>query len=120
MEYDAAAFTPTLLVHLSDHVVRALADTREELDALNVFPVPDGDTGANMFLTFEGAHGELVDLVKAQPDLPMVDAAKEYNRFLLFAARGNSGVIMSQLFGAMVRRLVEPTGERLPPLWRPR
>ena len=114
MQYDAAAFTPDLLVLLSDHVVRALAETREELDALNVFPVPDGDTGANMFLTFEGAHAELVALLKERPDVPMVEAATAYNRFLLFAARGNSGVIMSQFFGSMVRRLVEPTGERLP------
>jgi DAK2 domain fusion protein YloV len=114
MQYDAASFTPDLLLLLSDNVVRALSDAREELDALNVFPVPDGDTGTNMFLTFEGAHGDLVALLKDHPGLPMVEAAKEYNRFLLFAARGNSGVIMSQLFGAMVRRLVEPTGERLP------
>ncbi len=114
MRYDAATFTPQLLLVLSDHVVRALSEAREELDALNVFPVPDGDTGTNMFLTFEGAHTELVALVAEQPELPMVEAATAYNRFLLFAARGNSGVIMSQLFGAMVRRLVEPTGERLP------
>jgi len=114
MQYDAATFTPELLVLLSDKVVRALSEAREELDALNVFPVPDGDTGTNMFLTFEGAHAELVTLLKERPEVPMVEAAKEYNRFLLFAARGNSGVIMSQLFGAMVRRLVEPTGERLP------
>jgi DAK2 domain fusion protein YloV len=114
MQYDAAAFTPALLVHLSSEVVRALADARLEIDALNVFPVPDGDTGTNMFLTFDGAHAELVDLVKERPELLMGDAATAYNRFLLFAARGNSGVITSELFGAMVRRLVEPTGERLP------
>ncbi len=114
MQYDASAFTPELLVHLSTHVVSALAETREELDALNVFPVPDGDTGTNMFLTFEGAHTELVQHLTDHPDLSMVDAATAYNRFLLFSARGNSGVIMSQLFGAMLRRLVEPTGEKLP------
>ena len=59
---------------------RPSAAIREGLDALNVFPVPDGDTGANMFLTFEGGHGGLLHLVKAQPDLVMVDAAKQYNR----------------------------------------
>jgi len=114
MQYDAASFTPALLLVLSDGVVRALAEAREELDALNVFPVPDGDTGMNMFLTFDGAHTELMELLKAKPELTMPDAVTAYNRSLLFAARGNSGVIMSQLFGAMVRRLVEPTGERLP------
>ncbi|HET7735399.1 MAG TPA: DAK2 domain-containing protein [Nocardioidaceae bacterium] len=114
MQYDAASFTPALLLTLSDEVVRSLAATREELDALNVFPVPDGDTGTNMFLTFDGAHTELMELVKERPALTMPDAVAAYNRALLFAARGNSGVIMSQLFGAMVRRLVAPTGERLP------
>jgi DAK2 domain fusion protein YloV len=112
--YDAAAFSPQILVRLSDEVVRALAEAREELDALNVFPVPDGDTGTNMFLTFEGAHTDLVALVQEQPELPLGEVVTAYNRSLLFAARGNSGVITSELFGAMVRRLVEPTGEQLP------
>ncbi|HSV41218.1 MAG TPA: DAK2 domain-containing protein [Nocardioidaceae bacterium] len=114
MEFDAASFTPPLLVALSEEVVRCLSSAREELDALNVFPVPDGDTGTNMFLTFEGAHTELVALLKESPETPMPRAVATFNRALLFAARGNSGVIMSQLFGAMVRRLVEPSEERFP------
>ena len=43
------------LLRFSELVVTALADQREEIDALNVYPVPDGDTGTNLFLTFEAA-----------------------------------------------------------------
>ena len=42
-----------------DLVLQALAEAREEIDALNVYPVPDGDTGTNLFLTFEAADGAL-------------------------------------------------------------
>ena len=83
-----------------DACVSALGIAREEIDALNVYPVPDGDTGTNLFLTFEAAaaaaraaDGDFDATVRA-----FVDGA-------LRGARGNSGVIMSQLLRAGVVRL---------------
>jgi uncharacterized protein len=84
-----------------DACVSALGTAREEIDALNVYPVPDGDTGTNLFLTFEAAtaaarmsDGDLDATVRA-----FVDGA-------LRGARGNSGVIMAQLLRAAVAPLV--------------
>ena len=79
-------------------------EARAEIDALNVFPVPDGDTGTNMFLTAESAS-EAVRALQvdggndAEPSL-----AETINAFALGAllgARGNSGVIMSQILRGM-------------------
>ena len=54
-EPDGGLALPPLL-RFSELAVQALRDRREEIDALNVYPVPDGDTGTNLFLTFESAH----------------------------------------------------------------
>ncbi len=85
------------------------AARRSEIDALNVFPVPDGDTGTNLYLTLDSA----LDAVRAsgaresagQPDLAR--DAESLARATLLAARGNSGVILSQL----VRGLSEVVGQ---------
>ena len=71
-----------------------LLNHKSEVDALNVFPVPDGDTGTNMSMTFSsGAKDALVcDSEK------ITDVAKALSRGLLMGARGNSGVITSQIF----------------------
>ncbi|WP_347352267.1 DAK2 domain-containing protein [Intrasporangium sp.] len=67
---------------------------RAEIDALNVFPVPDGDTGTNLFLTFDGA----VDRTLTEPaDTGAGDLLVVFAKNLLWSARGNSGVILSQL-----------------------
>lgn len=72
----------------------ALGEAREEIDALNVFPVPDGDTGTNMFLTLEAA----VTAAQAVPDsAPVARLADAFARGALLGARGNSGVISAQL-----------------------
>ena len=69
-----------------------LANDENRINALNVFPVPDGDTGTNMRLTLEGG-------INNTPDTEvLMDAAKELSRGMLLGARGNSGVILSQLF----------------------
>ncbi|MER3557852.1 MAG: kinase, partial [Thermus sp.] len=65
----------------------------EELNALNVYPVPDGDTGTNMLLTLEAARREL-DL--ADPSR-MSEVARALSYGALLGARGNSGVILSQI-----------------------
>ncbi|KRC89457.1 DAK2 domain fusion protein YloV [Terrabacter sp. Root85] len=70
------------------------AARRAEIDALNVFPVPDGDTGTNLYLTFDGA----VERTLATADVTTADALLAvFARHLLWTARGNSGVILSQL-----------------------
>ena len=72
----------------------ALRRHRSEIDALNVFPVPDGDTGTNMVLTMAAADAELSRLgANASP----AEAASCLARGALTGARGNSGVIVSQL-----------------------
>ncbi|MHB1164964.1 MAG: DAK2 domain-containing protein [Candidatus Nanopelagicales bacterium] len=74
-----------------------LGEARIEIDALNVFPVPDGDTGTNLYLTMESAAAA-VEACWAGSDEPGVaDAARALATGALMGARGNSGVIMSQL-----------------------
>ena len=65
-----------------------------EVDALNVFPVPDGDTGINMNLTMTSGANEIEKIQENDPYL----VAKTFARGLLMGARGNSGVITSQIF----------------------
>ena len=65
-----------------------------EVDALNVFPVPDGDTGMNMNLTMTSGAKE----IQNRTDGDVYEIAKAFSRGLLMGARGNSGVITSQIF----------------------
>ena len=66
----------------------------QEINTLNVFPVPDGDTGTNMSMTFTNGYNEAI---KCNSD-SISDVAKAFSRGLLMGARGNSGVITSQIF----------------------
>jgi DAK2 domain fusion protein YloV len=66
----------------------------QQVNALNVFPVPDGDTGTNMNLTLTSG----VDELKRRPSAKISQAAEVLAKGLLMGARGNSGVILSQLF----------------------
>ena len=50
-----------LLLRWCDLTLAGLGDAREEIDALNVYPVPDGDTGTNLYLTFEAARQAVLD-----------------------------------------------------------
>lgn len=65
-----------------------------EIDALNVFPVPDGDTGMNMNLTMSSGAKEIMN----RNDSSIYEISKVFSRGLLMGARGNSGVITSQIF----------------------
>lgn len=71
-----------------------LTNHSAEVDSLNVFPVPDGDTGTNMSLTFSSGVN---DAIKVEED-HVGKVAKVLSRGLLMGARGNSGVITSQIF----------------------
>ncbi len=78
----------------------ALAARRAEIDALNVYPVPDGDTGTNMYLTLDQALDVTrteQERVGSQADLPLDVEVAAMSRATLMSARGNSGVILSQL-----------------------
>ena len=72
-----------------------------EVDALNVFPVPDGDTGTNMNLTISSGAKEIA----TRNDASVYDVAKAISRGLLMGARGNSGVILSQIFRGFAQGL---------------
>lgn len=72
----------------------AVNDRREEINKLNVFPVPDGDTGTNMALTLGSVVRELDEL---PPDATMAKVAEAVRHGSLMGARGNSGVITSQI-----------------------
>ncbi|MCL6449811.1 MAG: DAK2 domain-containing protein [Acetobacteraceae bacterium] len=88
-----------------------MREKRAEVDALNVYPVPDGDTGANMSLTLEAACRELAQA----RGTGLSTLAEAVSLGSLMGARGNSGVILSQLFrgfarGVDGREAVDPRG----------
>jgi hypothetical protein len=83
----------------------AIAEKKEQANELNVFPVPDGDTGTNMSLTMASAMTEMQRL--HEPSL--AKAADAAASALLRGARGNSGVILSLLFRGMAKKLRECT-----------
>jgi len=89
-----------------DIAVDALAGAREEIDALNVYPVPDGDTGTNMYLTMAAAR----DGVRERAEAGGADRAalfEAFTRGALLGARGNSGVILSEMLRAIMGRIAE-------------
>lgn len=95
----AGAVDGHLFVAWIEAGLEALEREKAAIDALNVFPVPDGDTGTNMFLTFGAARRE----VQGQTDRPLRDLAAAASRGALLGARGNSGVILSQFFRGFAR-----------------
>lgn len=82
----------------ADGAVRALDEHRTELDALNVFPVADSDTGTNLYLTLREGRQALARGTGGE-------AARGFARGALVGARGNSGVIVSQYLGELLRSL---------------
>ena len=73
----------------------------EEVDSLNVFPVPDGDTGTNMCRTIENG----VNALDAITDEALSSITKPLSSGMLLGARGNSGVILSQIFRGICKGL---------------
>lgn len=88
--------------------LRNLKLHEEEVNSLNVFPIPDGDTGKNMRMTLEGGINNISD---SSEDISLM--SKELGRGMLMSARGNSGVILSQFFAGMENGF---KGETLPTL----
>lgn len=92
----------------------ALAARRTEIDDLNVFPVPDGDTGTNLYLTFDGAIDDVVAAHEAAGVLgaaTLVQECRSLRRAILLSARGNSGVIASQIVGGLCDEVIENDAE---------
>jgi DAK2 domain fusion protein YloV len=78
-----------------------LEKNKEEVNSLNVFPVPDGDTGTNMYLTIKSAVNQVLKV----DDLSVGKIALAASNGSLMGARGNSGVILSQLFRGFANSL---------------
>ena len=77
--------------------VESLLRSVDVINDLNVFPVPDGDTGTNMVKTLEGGLAAITSLTDEGVDFVM----EKFSRGLLLGARGNSGVILSQIFAGI-------------------
>ena len=78
-----------------------LKTNQQTVNSLNVFPVPDGDTGTNMVLTMQSAKNE----IKNAPDKNIGKTAHSFAQGALMGARGNSGVILSQIWRGFARAL---------------
>ncbi|GMQ78454.1 MAG: hypothetical protein BMS9Abin02_0967 [Anaerolineae bacterium] len=79
----------------------ALDQNHKLVNDLNVFPVPDGDTGTNMLLTMRAAYGRIQDIEEDH----VGKVAQELSHGALMGARGNSGVILSQIWRGLARGL---------------
>lgn len=101
--------------------LRALESRREEVNDLNVFPVADGDTGDNMVLTLRAVLQELDRLAGASEGRTLDEVGREeivasVARAALLGARGNSGVILSQLIRGAAEELASRPGELVDPV----
>ncbi len=93
-----------------------LAAAREEIDALNVYPVPDGDTGTNLYLTLESATEAAEQVCADAPASEIGPVLRAVARGALLGARGNSGVILSQMLRGVAEVLGHPDGSRSEPV----
>ncbi|WP_459128733.1 DAK2 domain-containing protein [Guggenheimella bovis] len=95
--------TGTELTKLFEQGYLSLEANKEKINGLNVFPVPDGDTGTNMSLTLQNA----VTNMKKEADQKVFMKAKALSRGALMGARGNSGVILSQILSGFSKGVSE-------------
>ncbi len=99
----------------------ALEDRRQEVNDLNVFPVADGDTGDNMVLTMRAVLEELDRVAEDSEQRTLDEIGREeivssVARAALLGARGNSGVILSQLIRGAAEELISRPGELIDPV----
>ena len=78
-----------------------LSQKKEEINALNVFPFPDGDTGSNMNMTMSSG----INAIKNKKYKTVGELTHDFSKGLLMGARGNSGVILSQYFRGLAEGL---------------
>src|SRR5215212_4289735 len=101
-----------------DAALTQLEARRQEVNDLNVFPVADGDTGDNMALTLRAVLDEL-DRLSAQGDIDEIgrdEIVDSVARAALLGARGNSGVILSQLIRGAAEELISRPGDLVDPV----
>lgn len=91
------------LARLTEAGLTWLRTNQQIVNALNVFPVPDGDTGTNMVLTLQSAWDEVSEAIEES----VGDVAHSIAHGALMGARGNSGVILSQLWRGFARALAD-------------
>ncbi|MFC5631696.1 MULTISPECIES: DAK2 domain-containing protein [Streptococcus] len=104
--------TTSLLQEMVQAAASRLGSQAEYVNSLNVFPVPDGDTGTNMSMTMDNGAKEVAD----KPANTVGEVGQILSKGLLMGARGNSGVITSQLFrgfGNAIKGKEELTGKDL-------
>src|ERR671916_2229325 len=115
------AMTDPSLVRFRRAVASACAhleSRRQEVNDLNVFPVADGDTGDNMALTLRAVVGQL-DALSERGDIDDIgreEIVDSVARAALLGARGNSGVILSQLIRGAAEELISRPGELVDPV----
>jgi len=100
-EMNALPFDGQAYKHLVEAGLTWLRTNQDTVNALNVFPVPDGDTGTNMVLTMQSAYDEIADLGHHK----VTHMADAFAQGALMGARGNSGVILSQIWRGIARGL---------------
>ncbi|MEU6891322.1 DAK2 domain-containing protein [Streptomyces sp. NPDC046557] len=102
----------------SSLALAALDRAREDIDAINVYPVADADTGTNLYLTAESADRELAaafeDVTRDTPAPSLPEAVRAYAHGALIGARGNSGTILAQLLRGVADVLGTEPGDRSP------
>jgi len=86
-----------------DMAIDALRLHKDEINAMNVFPVPDGDTGTNMFLTMQAVKEAILNL----SSVDITSVCQAISRGSLMGARGNSGVVLSQILKGMTEVISE-------------
>ncbi len=89
------------LKHLVEASLMWIKTNQQLINSLNVFPVPDGDTGTNMLLTMQAAYNEILN----SSETNIGKMAKDIAQGALMGARGNSGVILSQIWRGFARAL---------------
>ena len=81
---------------------------RQEINDLNVFPIPDGDTGDNMYMTIQaGCNPSTGPSAGSGTGAPLPEVAKAVSAGMLMGARGNSGVILSRMFAGLAKGLAD-------------
>lgn len=97
----AKTLNGTLFKNMIANGAANLKNNHQEINSLNVFPVPDGDTGTNMQMTIMAGANEAINTNSKS----IVDVSKILSRGCLMGARGNSGVILSQFFRGLYSKL---------------
>jgi DAK2 domain fusion protein YloV len=95
----------------------ALAAHRDEIDALNVFPVPDQDTGSNLLATMQAGLDAVLRNHSDGREIAPGSTVAMLARGALMGARGNSGVILSQVLRGLAEPLLDADPDSRPPAW---